>query len=130
MLTVPESAPFAWTAHADLAEVAAIALTTGDTAGLDGRTPDLTGSELTDISGVAQMASEATGRPVHVQVLGDEEFRAAKIAHGLPEIAVEMVLGMFVASRRGDFAPTDPALQRTIGRPATMLRNAIQAELS
>ncbi len=52
VLTVPESAPFAWTAHADLAEVAAIALSEADTAGLEGPSPALTGSELTDIAGV------------------------------------------------------------------------------
>jgi len=35
-LAVPEDGPIAWTAHADLAEVAALVLTGGD---LDGLTP-------------------------------------------------------------------------------------------
>lgn len=129
VLTVPESAPFAWTAHADLAEVAAIALAEADTGGLEGLSPALTGSELTDIAGVTRMASEVTGKPVRLEVLGDEDFRAAKSAQGLPETAVEIVLDMFVASRRGDFAPTDPTLERTIGHPATLLRQVVGAEL-
>ncbi len=127
VLTVPQDAPFAWTAHADLAEVAAITLADG---GLDGVSPALTGSELTDIAGVARIASEVTGRPIRHEVLSDEDFRAAKLAQGLPEVAVEMGLGMFVASRRGDFAPTDPTLERIVGHPATQLREAVQAALS
>ncbi len=76
------------------------------------------------------MASDVTGKPVRVEILGDEHFRAAKPAQGLPDIAVEIVLGMFVASRRGDFAPTDPTLARIVGREATLLRQVVDAELS
>lgn len=130
VLTVPDSAPFAWTAHADLAEVAAIALAQDDAAGLDALSPALTGAELTDIAGVAKIASEVTGRPIRVQVVGDDDFRAAKAAQGLPEVAVGIVLGMFVASRRGDFAPADPTLERIIARPPTPLRQVVEAGLA
>lgn len=33
-----------------------------------------------------------------------------------------MLLGMFQASRRGEFAVTDPALGELLGRPTTSLR--------
>ena len=132
VLTVPQDAPFAWTAHADLAEVAALALSDDDLAGgvLDGTGPALASPELTDIAGVARVASEVTGRPIRHEVLSDEDFRAAKLTQGLPEVAVEMVLGMFVASRRGDFAPAEPVLESVLGRPATPLRTTVEQALA
>jgi hypothetical protein len=36
-----------------------------------------------------------------------------------------MFLGMFQASRRGDFASTDPTLQRLIGQPPTAIREVL-----
>lgn len=127
VLSVPQDAPFAWTAHADLAEAAAQVLVQG---GPDGTSPPLATAELTDIAGVARVVSEVTGRPIRHEVLPDEEFRAARLAQGLPGIAVEMTLGMFVASRRGDFAPADPALERVLGHPATPLRAVVEQALA
>lgn len=56
-LVVPENGPVAWTAHADLAEAAAYALTTED---LDGVTPALTGPEAIDLAGVSATAARLT----------------------------------------------------------------------
>jgi uncharacterized protein YbjT (DUF2867 family) len=114
-LAVPEDGPVAWTAHADLAEVAAIALTDGG--GLDGVTPALTGSEAIDMSGLAEIASEVAGRTIRRVVVSDEEYRAGLIAHGLPERMADLLLGIFLASRQGEFAEVDPTLSRVIGRP-------------
>ncbi len=126
-LALPEDGPVAWTAHADLAEVAAIALTKE---GLEGVTPALTGSGAVDMAGVAAIASELTGRPIRRVVLSDAEYRAGLIAHGLPEPVADMLLGLFVASRQGEFAPADPTLARLIGRPPTPLRDVLKAAIS
>jgi len=123
-LAVPEDGPVAWTAHADLAEVAAIALTGED---LDGVTPALTGSEAIDMVGVAALASALTGRPIRRIVLSDAEYRAGLVAHGVPESAADMLLGLFAASRQGHFAPVDPTLARLLGRPPTPLRDVLKA---
>ena len=125
-LAVPEDGPVAWTAHADLAEAAAIALTTGD---LDGATPALTGPEALDMAGVAAIASELTGRPIRRVVVSDAAYRADLIARGLPESAVNMLLGFYAASRQGEFAPTNSTLTRLIDRPATPLRDVLRAAL-
>ncbi len=126
-LALPEDGPVAWTAHADLAAVAAIALTKE---GLEGVTPALTGSGAVDMAGVAAIASELTGRPIRRVVLSDAEYRAGLIAHGLPEPVADMLLGLFVASRQGEFAPADPTLARLIGRPPTPLRDVLKAAIS
>ena len=36
-----------------------------------------------------------------------------------------MLLGMFLASRRGEFAATDPTLEQLLGRPAQSLRSVL-----
>lgn len=72
-LAVPEDGPVAWTTHADLAEAAAIALTED---ALDGITPVLTATETVDMTGMAAIASELTGRQITRVVVSDDEYRA------------------------------------------------------
>lgn len=126
-MAVPEDGPVAWTAHADLAEVAAAALTGAD---LDGVTPALTGSEAVDMAGIAAIASELTGRPIRRVVVPDAEFRASLVAGGLPDPVADLSLGMFVASRQGEFAPADPTLTRLIGRRPVPLRDVLKDALA
>ncbi len=118
-LAVPEDGPVAWTAHADLAEVAALALSGSD---LDGLTPPLTGAETTDMTGIAAIASELTGRPIRRVVVSDDDFRNGLLETGTPEAVVNLALGMFVASRQGEFGPPDPTLSRLIGREPRSIR--------
>ena len=126
-LVAPEDGPVSWTAHPDLAEVAAIALTEEI---LDGVTPGLTASEAMDLTGIAALASELTQRPIRRIVVPDAEYRAGLLAHGLPEERADMLLGMFRASRRGEFAQVDPTLARLIGRPPMPLRDVLGAAIS
>jgi len=123
-LVAPEDGPVSWTAHADLAQAAAIALTQEN---LDGITSALTGSEAIDMAGAAAIAAELTGRPIRRVVVPESEHRAGLIARGLPESAVDMQMGLFAASRLGDFAEVDPTLAQLIGRPPTSLRDVLAA---
>jgi hypothetical protein len=50
LLAVPEDGPVSWTAHADLAEAAAVVLTEG---GFEGPTPALTGAVALDLAHIA-----------------------------------------------------------------------------
>jgi len=126
-LAVPDDGPVSWTAHADLAEAAAIALTEGG--GLDGLTAALTGPEAIDMAAMAQIASEVTGRTIRRVVVPDEEYRAGLVAHGLPESAADMLLGIFLASRKGEFAEVDPTLARLLGRRPAPLRDVLATAL-
>ena len=125
-LTAPEDGPVAWTTHADLAQAAAIALTEES---LDGMTPNLTASEAIDMTGVAAIASELTGRPIRRVVVPDAEYRAGLVAHGIPASAADMLLGLFLASRQGEFSHVDPTLARLIGRPPTPLREVLKVAI-
>lgn len=126
-LAVPEDGPIAWTAHADLADVAVAALTGQP---LDGLTPALTGAEALDMEELAAIASDVTGREIRRVVVADEQFHAGMLAGGLPEHVAALGLGMFVASRQGEFARTDPTLAGLIGRAPTFVRDVLQEELA
>ena len=112
-LAAPEDGPISWTAHADLAEAAATVLVEG---GFEGATPPLTGSVAIDLSEVAAIASSVTGRAITRTVISDDEHVANLVGHGVPSSAAEMLVGMFVASRNGEFAAVDPTLEKLLGR--------------
>jgi len=116
-LRVPEDGPVSWTAHADLAEAAAIALT--DDSLLNGITPPLTATEALDFDAVARILSVRTGRTVTRVVVDDEDWKADAIGNGMPAAAAEFALGMFRAARRGEFAVTDPTLEAVVGHPTS-----------
>ena len=126
-LATPADGPVSWTAHADLAEVAAIALTRPGA--LDGVTPPLTAPDALDFGAVAGLLSELSGREVEHVVVGDEEWAASAVAQGMPAPAAEFTLGIFRAARRGEFDVTDPTLERLLGRPATSARTVLETLL-
>ena len=127
-LIAPEDGPVSWTAHADLAEAAVIALT--DQGRLDGITPPLTGSEALSLSDIATIASDLTGRPIARTLVTDQEYRTELISHGLPEGRADMFMGLFKASRRGEFAAVDPTLERLLGRKLVSMREYLAARVS
>lgn len=122
-LVAPADGPVSWTAHADLAEAAAVVLAQEGV--FDGPTPPLTAPVAVDLEGVAAILSDLVGRPVRRVVVGDEEWVASLTAHGVPAAQADLLLGMFHASRRGEFAATGTDLERLIGHPATTLREVL-----
>lgn len=101
----------------------ALALTGDD---LDGLIPALTGSDGIDMAGIAEIASELTGRSIRRVVVPDADLRAGVLAAGLPEPVADLSLGMFVVSRRHEFAPADPTLERLIDREPVSLRAVLK----
>ncbi|MFI6236146.1 NAD(P)H-binding protein [Micromonospora sp. NPDC050784] len=124
-LVAPADGPVSWTAHADLAEAAAIALT--EEGLLDGITPALTAAEALDLEAVAGILSDITGRAVTRVVVTDDQWRAAAIERGTPAAAADFTLGLYRAARRGEFAVTDPTLQTLIGHRPTSVRSVLEA---
>ena len=124
----PEDGPASWTATADLAEAAA--LTLGDESRFQGVTPPLTAPQALDLAGIAAIASELAGRPILRVTVTDKEYKASLVAHGVPEMYADLFLGMFAASRRGEFALVDPALERLLGRPPITMREFLAARVS
>ncbi len=114
-LLAPEDGPVSWTTHADLAEAAAIILTDG---GFDGPTPPLTAAHALDL----QQIAELSGKDITRIVVSDDEYRQGLIGHGVPEPQAEMLVGLFEASRAGEFAVVDPTLTRLLGRSPAPVR--------
>jgi uncharacterized protein YbjT (DUF2867 family) len=112
-VAAPADGPVAWTAHADLAEAAAILLATPGR--FEGPTPPLTASAALDL------ADLATLRGLPRVTVPDDAFRAGLVAHGAPPARIDITMGLFLASRAGEFAAVDPTLAQLIGRaPITM----------
>jgi NAD(P)H dehydrogenase (quinone) len=125
-LRLPADGPVAWTTREDLAAAIARLLVDGAP---DGPTAPLTGPDAPDLDEVARIAGGLVGREIRRVVVADEEYVADQVAHGTPEIFARLLLGMFAASRRGDFAPADPTLAGLVGRPATPVREVLEAAL-
>ena len=119
-LVAPADGPVSWTAHADLAEAAAVILAAEGR--FDGPTPPLTAPVALDLEDVAGLLGELTGRTIRRVVADDDEWVAGLTGHGVPADRAAMLLGMFRAARRGEFAATGPDLEELLGRPATPLR--------
>ncbi len=118
----------AWTAHADLAEAAAVILAKE---GLyEGATPPLTGPEALDFDDIAAIASDLVGRPVRHETLSDEALRGKLVARGVPDVAMSTLLGLFAASRKGEFATLDPTLGNLLGRAPLTMRDLISEAAS
>ncbi|MEU6854409.1 SDR family oxidoreductase [Actinacidiphila alni] len=128
VLAAPEDGPISWTAHADLAEAAARVLAADD--GPVGPTAPLTGGEALDLAAIAELASELSGRKVERVVVTDEEYRANLLGHGGSEWLADLLLGMFAASRQGEFVRVDPALGELIGRPPTPFEDVLRAAVT
>ena len=123
VIEAPADGSVSWTAHADLAEAAALLLL-GE-GRYDGPTPPLTAAQALDLAELAGVASALLGRSIRREVIADEELRARVTARGLPPGAVAAVLGLYVASRNGEFATVDPTLERLLGRRPTSMRDVL-----
>ncbi len=128
LLEAPADGKVSWTAHADLAEAAAVIL--AEEGRYDGPTLPLTGSELLDFEDLAAIASKLLGKPVQRMTLKDEDLRAKLAARGLHTGAVDTLAGFFVASRNGEFATVGPTLAQLLGRPPAILRDVMAQMIS
>ncbi|MFD4639408.1 NAD(P)H-binding protein [Lentzea sp. NPDC058436] len=99
----------------DIAEVAALTLTTDDH---HGQTYDLSGPEgVTFTEAVAKIA-QATGRTIDLVKLTPTEYREALLALGAPEEVATELNGMFEGMRAGHLATPSEDIPRLLGRQA------------
>jgi len=128
VLEAPADGKVAWTTHADLAAADAIILAYEGR--YDGPTPPLTGGQALDLADLAGIASELLGTPMRRQILPDDELRAKMAARGLPDAAANMALGLYRASRNGEFASVDPTLERLLGRRPIRMRDLMAEKVA
>ena len=123
VIEAPADGKVSWTAHADLAEVAATIL--ADEGRYEGPTPPLTGSEALDLADIGDLASISWGRPLRREVTTDDALKAKMAARGVPPAVVDIALGLYRASRGGEFSAVDPTLERLLGRRPTAMRDVL-----
>jgi uncharacterized protein YbjT (DUF2867 family) len=101
----PLDQPMSWVAPRDIAETAVLRLLSTDWSGRHVQAvhgpADLAWTE------VAEIVSDATGHPVRVERISDDEMRAALSGSGMPAGQVDAVMGMSTGLR-DDFAPEQP----------------------
>ncbi|MBF6194122.1 NAD(P)H-binding protein [Nocardia implantans] len=127
-IALPADGPVSWTAHADLAEAAAIIL--ADEGRFDGPTPPLTGGRALTFDDIAAIASEVTGRTMTRTTTPDEQFQQQLTGQGVPAQRAAELVGIFAASRAGEFATVDPALATLLGREPIGLRTVLRERLA
>lgn len=124
-LAAPQDGLVSWTAHEDLAEAAAVALTEEEV--IEGITPPLTAPRTLDFADVAEILSRITDRTITRVVTDDNEWISAAVAGGMPRPAAEFSLTMFAASRHGEFNVTDPTLEAVISHPPKTVHEVLEA---
>ncbi|KNC19615.1 NmrA family transcriptional regulator [Arthrobacter sp. RIT-PI-e] len=123
-IAVPDDGPVSWTAHEDLAEAAAIALTSTDT--MTGISPPLTASTTLDLADIAEILTHLTGRTITRVTMSDDEWKAAAIDRGLPPMVADFSLDMFHAARRGEFDVVNPTLETTLTHPPLAVEHTLE----
>ena len=127
-IDAPVDGKVSWTTHEDLAEADAAILV--DEGRFEGPTPPLTGSEALDLGDLAALVSTITSRPVLRRTLTDDELRAKMASRGVPDAGTKIALGLYLASRNGEFAAVDPTLELLLGRPPTPVLDFLASRLS
>jgi len=128
VVEAPADGKIAWTAHADLAEADAIILV--NPGRFDGPTPPLTAAEALDFTELAALASALLGRSIVRKFVSDDDMRAKLATRGAPPHAAALVMGLYMASRAGEFVSVDPTLERVIGHRPIEMGALIEARFS
>lgn len=124
VLAAPADGKVSWTAHADLAAGAARIL--ADEGRFDGSTPPLTASEALDLADVAAILSKQTGRAIERHIVADNDHSARLAGFGLPRPAIDIMLGLFRASRAHEFEAVDPTLAMLLSRQPAAIRDFLR----
>ncbi|RKG93061.1 NAD(P)H-binding protein, partial [Corallococcus terminator] len=123
----PADGKVSWTTHADLAEAAAVIL--ANEGRYDGPTPPLTAEQALDFGALCDIASSILGRPLRRSTVSEDAMRAQLVAFGMPAHVVAISLGLYRASRDGEFAATDSTLRKLLGRAPTGMREVLAEQL-
>ncbi|MCB5291742.1 SDR family oxidoreductase [Arthrobacter sp. SO3] len=110
--------------RADYAQAAAAVLLRDDQAG---RVYEFGGDVPFSLSELAEEVSAATDRPVKYQDLPAEQYTEVLVGAGLPEGYAAILADSDLGIARGELLVTSGDLSTLIGRPATTMREAVQA---
>jgi uncharacterized protein YbjT (DUF2867 family) len=112
-------------ARDDVAAVAAVVL--ADPASHAGAAYDLTGPEALTLAEAAETITEVTGTPTRFVDETLEEAYASRASYGAPDWQVDAWVSTYTAMAAGEVSTVSDAVQRLTGRPATSLRDLLEA---
>jgi NAD(P)H dehydrogenase (quinone) len=112
-------------AHADCAEAAAAALAQAP----ENKTYTLTGPELLTTKEIAALASAATGKPLAVIDVTDEQLAGGLKAAGLPEAIIPMLVSFDANTREGGFDVLTNDVEALTGHKPQPLADFFKAAL-
>jgi uncharacterized protein YbjT (DUF2867 family) len=112
-------------ARDDVAAVAAVVL--ADPASHAGAAYDLTGPEALTLAEAAETITEVTGTPTRFVDETLEEAYASRASYGAPDWQVDAWVSTYTAMAAGEVSTVSDAVPRLTGRPATSLRDLLEA---
>lgn len=83
---------------------------------------DVTGSELLTTKDIAKLASEATGKPIEIVNVTDEQLTRGMIAAGMPAFLAPVFASFDTNTRLGNIAIASDAVQKLTGRAPRSLK--------
>ena len=110
-------------ARADLAEAAAVVLTTP---GHEGKAYELAGDQAYTLPELAAEVARASGKPVAYRDLPQAEFQATLEKFGVPGPFAALLADSDVGIARGDLDDSSGDLRRLLGRPTTSLAEVLK----
>jgi len=117
---------FSSAARADLAEAAAVVLTT---TGHEGKIYELAGDTAFTLADFAATVAAASGKPAAYVNMSEVELTKALVGVGLPEPFAAMLADSDVGASKGALFDDSRTLSRLIGRPTTKLVDLVTAAL-
>lgn len=87
------------------------------------RTYEVTGPRALNLDDIAALLGAAWQRRVEVEEMAAEAFAALLRSRGVPEFAVQAVVGLRAAVAAGEYAQVSDDAARLIGRPAQSMRD-------
>jgi uncharacterized protein YbjT (DUF2867 family) len=112
----------------DIAEAAAICLL--DPEPHQGQAYSLTGAQALSLQEVAQLLSEALGRPIRYEPASIPGYIQHLRRQGLSPGQIAVMTALHVGLRFGQGAPIDPTLPRLLGHPARSVQEYIRDHIA
>lgn len=113
-------------ARVDYAEAAAVVLTRE---GQAGRVYELAGDQAYTLEQLAAEAARQSGKPLVYQNLSQEEYQAALLSIGLPQVFAELLADSDAGVAQGALFDNSQQLSQLIGRPTTPIAESVAAAL-
>jgi uncharacterized protein YbjT (DUF2867 family) len=126
VITVPADGPVSWTTREDAAEAAALIL--ASPGAYDGPTT-ITAPAAPTFAEVSEIAGDVAGCPIDFVLMDQDEWVAARVAAGQPEVMARYLVDMFQAAEGGFFNGVDPLLSQLLQREPQSVRDVLSQPL-